>query len=97
MQRITRQSGDPGITDQPAETAEPTKAELLAAIHGARFALEHRIEAMAIDFNLIWANLQKVSDKVTAAESNISELQTEMKSIKQQMVQLKMDSLELER
>ncbi|KAJ1101513.1 hypothetical protein NDU88_006580 [Pleurodeles waltl] len=61
----------------PANLEEPLHAELLAAIHGSRVALEDKIETVVVEMNLLWADLQKVSDKVKVAEGSIEELQTE--------------------
>ncbi|KAJ1206324.1 hypothetical protein NDU88_001731 [Pleurodeles waltl] len=61
----------------PANPEEPSRAELLAAIQGSRVALEGKIETVAVEVNLLRAELWKVSDKVKVAEGSIVELQTE--------------------
>ncbi|KAJ1161690.1 hypothetical protein NDU88_002172 [Pleurodeles waltl] len=43
---------------------EPSHAELLAAIQGSRVALECKIETVAVEVNLLWVDLRKVSDKI---------------------------------
>ncbi|KAJ1160408.1 hypothetical protein NDU88_000910 [Pleurodeles waltl] len=55
-------SGD--VADTPLSAGEPSRAELLAAIKGSRVALERKIETVAVEINLLRADLQKVSDKV---------------------------------
>ncbi|KAJ1124906.1 hypothetical protein NDU88_003353 [Pleurodeles waltl] len=63
--------GQSGMT-----TAEELlQAEILAAIQGSKVALEGKIETVAVEVNLLRADLRKVSDKV--AEGSIMELQTE--------------------
>ncbi|KAJ1171573.1 hypothetical protein NDU88_003434 [Pleurodeles waltl] len=60
----------------PAE--EPSRAKILAAIQGSRVALEGKIETLAVEVNLLRADLRKVSDKVKVAEGSIVELQMEV-------------------
>ncbi|KAJ1162251.1 hypothetical protein NDU88_002719 [Pleurodeles waltl] len=43
---------------------EPLLSEIMAAIHDLKGSLEPRLDAVAIDVGLLWADLQKVSDKV---------------------------------
>ncbi|KAJ1082187.1 hypothetical protein NDU88_002355 [Pleurodeles waltl] len=61
----------------PANPELPSCVELLAAIQGSRVALEGKIETVAVEVNLLRADLLKVSDKVKVAEGSIMELQTE--------------------
>ncbi|KAJ1184807.1 hypothetical protein NDU88_001609 [Pleurodeles waltl] len=63
------------------------RAEILMAIQGSRVALEGKIETVAVEVNLLRADLQKVSDKVKVAEGSIVELQTEVGALRIQMVQ----------
>ncbi|KAJ1207952.1 hypothetical protein NDU88_003342 [Pleurodeles waltl] len=63
----------------PAE--ELSQAEILAAIQGSRVALEGKIETVAVEVNLLRADLRKVSDKVRVAEFTIMELQMEMGTV----------------
>ncbi|KAJ1117805.1 hypothetical protein NDU88_006001 [Pleurodeles waltl] len=62
----------------PLNPEEPSRDELLSAIQGSRVALEGKIETAAVEINLLWADLRKVSDKVKVAEGSIVELQTEV-------------------
>ncbi|KAJ1145388.1 hypothetical protein NDU88_011675 [Pleurodeles waltl] len=68
-------------------TEEPSQAEILAAIQGSRVALEAKIETVEVEVNLLRADLRKVSDKFKVAEVSIVELQTEVGSLRKQMVQ----------
>ncbi|KAJ1096185.1 hypothetical protein NDU88_001329 [Pleurodeles waltl] len=70
--------GRPGeALEEPSAAGEPTRAELLVAIHGARVALEGKIETVAVEVNLLQTDLHKVSEKVKVAEGAIVYLQTE--------------------
>ncbi|KAJ1131606.1 hypothetical protein NDU88_009941 [Pleurodeles waltl] len=71
----------------PPTSHEPSRAELLAAIQGSRVALEGKIETVAEEDSLLWADLQKVSNKVKVAEGSIVELQTEVGALRKQMMQ----------
>ncbi|KAJ1134358.1 hypothetical protein NDU88_000810 [Pleurodeles waltl] len=69
----------------PLNPKELSRAEL-AVIQGSRVAMEGKIETATVEVNLLWADLQKVSDKVKVAEGSIVELQTEMGALQKQMV-----------
>ncbi|KAJ1144043.1 hypothetical protein NDU88_010345 [Pleurodeles waltl] len=45
----------------PETSDKPSRAELLAAIQGSRVALEGKIETVAVEVNLLRADLRKVS------------------------------------
>ncbi|KAJ1140705.1 hypothetical protein NDU88_007050 [Pleurodeles waltl] len=60
----------------PLDPEEASHAELLAAIQGSRVALEVKLETVAVEVNLLRADLLKVSDNVKVAEGSIVELQT---------------------
>ncbi|KAJ1198353.1 hypothetical protein NDU88_002194 [Pleurodeles waltl] len=70
-----------------ATADEPSRAELLAAIQGFRVALKGKIETVAVEVNLLQADLRKVSDKVKVAEGSIVNLQKEGGTLRKQMVQ----------
>ncbi|KAJ1092734.1 hypothetical protein NDU88_005844 [Pleurodeles waltl] len=86
-QRPARSEGSGDDTRPPVNPEEPSHAELLSAIQGSRVALEGKIETVAVEVNLVWADLQKVSDKVKMVEGSIVELQTEVGALRKQMVQ----------
>ncbi|KAJ1177357.1 hypothetical protein NDU88_002616 [Pleurodeles waltl] len=69
----------------------------MTAIQGSLAALEHKIEAVFIDVNLLRDALRNVADKVTTAEATIKTLQGKVSSLKQQMVRMSTLSGELER
>ncbi|KAJ1183593.1 hypothetical protein NDU88_000410 [Pleurodeles waltl] len=62
-QRQTRLGGSGEALAVQATAEEPTHAELLDVIHGARAALEGKIETVAEEVNLLRADPSKVSDK----------------------------------
>ncbi|KAJ1169745.1 hypothetical protein NDU88_001636 [Pleurodeles waltl] len=78
-QRQTHLGGSGEALEEPATVGEPMHVELLAAIHGARVALEEKIETVAVKVkvNLLRADLPKVSEKVKVAAGSIVDLQTE--------------------
>ncbi|KAJ1139760.1 hypothetical protein NDU88_006127 [Pleurodeles waltl] len=87
-QRHTHTGGSAEALEEPATEGEPTRAELLATIHGAGVALEAKIEMVAVEVNLLRADLRKVSDKVRVAEGSIVDLQTEVGTLSKQMAQV---------
>ncbi|KAJ1171501.1 hypothetical protein NDU88_003362 [Pleurodeles waltl] len=66
----------------PATVEEPSRAELLAAIQGARVALEGKIEMVAVEVNFLQADLSKFSEKAKVAEGSIVDLQTEVGNLR---------------
>ncbi|KAJ1152098.1 hypothetical protein NDU88_004875 [Pleurodeles waltl] len=72
----------------PASVAEPPGAELLVAIQGTRVALEEKIEAVALEVNLLCTDLRKVSDKVMVVDGSIVELPNEVTTLKKQLAQV---------
>ncbi|KAJ1201007.1 hypothetical protein NDU88_004823 [Pleurodeles waltl] len=61
-QRQTYLGGSGEALAVPAtEEEEPSRAELLAAIHGARVALEGKIETVSVEVNLLRADPQKIT------------------------------------
>ncbi|KAJ1104369.1 hypothetical protein NDU88_001781 [Pleurodeles waltl] len=77
-QRQTRTGGSGEALEASVSVGEPTRAELLAAIHGARVVLEGKIEKVAVEVNLRRAELPKASDKVKVAEGSIVDLKTQV-------------------
>ncbi|KAJ1109385.1 hypothetical protein NDU88_006746 [Pleurodeles waltl] len=77
LQCQTRMRGPGGVPEAPAPVEEPSGAELLAAIQGSCVVLQGKIEAVAVEVNLLRMDLRKVSDKVKVAEGSIVDLQAE--------------------
>ncbi|KAJ1100110.1 hypothetical protein NDU88_005199 [Pleurodeles waltl] len=86
-QRPAQADGSRDGVRVPVTSDELSHMELLAAIQGSRVALEGKIETVAVEVNLLQADLLKVSDKVKVAEGSIVELQTEVGTLRKQMVQ----------
>ncbi|KAJ1130649.1 hypothetical protein NDU88_009000 [Pleurodeles waltl] len=87
-QRAARLGGTDEGQSGMTTAEELSQAEILATIQGSRVALEGKIETeVAVEVNLLRADLRKVSDKVKVAEGSIMELQTEVGTLPKQMVQ----------
>ncbi|KAJ1184660.1 hypothetical protein NDU88_001463 [Pleurodeles waltl] len=69
--------GPEGVWETPAPAEELSHAELLAAIQGSQVVLQGKIEAVAVEVNLLRTDLRKVSDKVKVVEGSIVDLQAE--------------------
>ncbi|KAJ1194769.1 hypothetical protein NDU88_004055 [Pleurodeles waltl] len=77
-----------GLRDKQTTAAsakEPSCAELIAAIEGLRVAFKGKIETVALEVNLLLAELRKVSDKVRVVKGSIVELQTEVTTLRRQL------------
>ncbi|KAJ1164768.1 hypothetical protein NDU88_005202 [Pleurodeles waltl] len=84
---VIRVAGSDGGQSGLLPVEELSQAEILAAIQGARVALEGKIETVAVEVNLFRADLRKVSDRVKVAEGSIVELQAEVGTLRKQMAQ----------
>ncbi|KAJ1208285.1 hypothetical protein NDU88_003671 [Pleurodeles waltl] len=86
-QRTARLEVNGDAASTPLSAGEPSQMELLAAIQGSRVALEGKMETVAVEVNLLRADLRKVSDKVKVAEGSIAELQSMVGTLWTQMAQ----------
>ncbi|KAJ1181357.1 hypothetical protein NDU88_006565 [Pleurodeles waltl] len=82
---LTRRRTDVGLV---TPVAEPMRAELLAAIQGSREALEGKMKSVAVEVKLLQVDLWKVSDRVHITKGSISELRTEVDTLRKQMVEV---------
>ncbi|KAJ1192676.1 hypothetical protein NDU88_001982 [Pleurodeles waltl] len=87
-QTQTRLGGLVKALEEPATAGEPKRAELLAAVRGTRVAVEGKIEIVAVEVNLLRADLCKVLEKVKVAEGSIWDLQTEVDTFHKQIAQV---------
>ncbi|KAJ1211280.1 hypothetical protein NDU88_006641 [Pleurodeles waltl] len=87
LRRTARLEVSEEAAGAPLSGGEPSRAELLVAIQGSRLALEGKKETVAVEVNLLIADLRKVSDKVKVAEGSIAELQTEVGTLRAQVAQ----------
>ncbi|KAJ1155212.1 hypothetical protein NDU88_007947 [Pleurodeles waltl] len=78
-QMITCQMGATETANLQEEPTEPSSAELLVAIRGSGSALKCKIEPVSRDMNLLQADLRKVADEESGAETNIEDLHSEVK------------------
>ncbi|KAJ1215373.1 hypothetical protein NDU88_002982 [Pleurodeles waltl] len=86
-QQLARSEVSGDVADMPLSAGELSRAVLLAANQGSRVALEGKIDTVAVEVNLLRADLRKVSDKEKAAEGSIMELQSEVGILRMQMAQ----------
>ncbi|KAJ1175184.1 hypothetical protein NDU88_000475 [Pleurodeles waltl] len=87
MQRLTGRTRDTSV-GSPEAQQEPLRAALLEAIQRSRAAREGQIAGVSVEINLLRADLRKVADKVSEAETNIGMLQLEIRQLKQQMARV---------
>ncbi|KAJ1218256.1 hypothetical protein NDU88_005839 [Pleurodeles waltl] len=55
----------------PLNIEEPSHAKLLVAIQGSWVVLDGTIETVAVEVNLLWADIRKVSHMVKVAEGSV--------------------------
>ncbi|KAJ1158047.1 hypothetical protein NDU88_010743 [Pleurodeles waltl] len=86
MDQYTVQSSGVSLQkDPPApleKGAEPTGAQILAAIESSRQAMQTQIAAIAVDVNLLRADLRVVAERSVATEKQVTCLQSEMDTLK---------------
>ncbi|KAJ1176595.1 hypothetical protein NDU88_001867 [Pleurodeles waltl] len=92
---VARRLGDPGAARGDGGTREqgteqdplrkPLLSEIMAAIHDLKGSLEPRLDTVAVDMGLLRADLQKVSDKVSTAETDTAHLQSTSKALEEQV------------
>ncbi|KAJ1175777.1 hypothetical protein NDU88_001062 [Pleurodeles waltl] len=71
--------GDPG-----ARGIRGPLCAIMVAIQDLKISLEPKLDAVTIDVNLLRVDLQKMSEKVTSAESHINLLQSTSKKLEEQ-------------
>ncbi|KAJ1216326.1 hypothetical protein NDU88_003929 [Pleurodeles waltl] len=64
---------------------EPSLSAIMAAIHDLKGSLEPRLDAVVVDVTLLQADLKKVLEKVTTAETDIAHLQFTSKQLEDQV------------
>ncbi|KAJ1197601.1 hypothetical protein NDU88_001457 [Pleurodeles waltl] len=71
--------------EQDPPPSEPSLSEIMAAIHDMKGSLEPWLDAVAVDVGLLRADLQKVSEKVSTAETDIARLESTPKALEEQV------------
>ncbi|KAJ1108296.1 hypothetical protein NDU88_005672 [Pleurodeles waltl] len=69
------QKDPPGPSEKGAE---PTGAQILAAIESSRHAMQTHIATIAVDVNLLRDDLRVVAERLVATEKQVTCLQSEM-------------------
>ncbi|KAJ1129107.1 hypothetical protein NDU88_007478 [Pleurodeles waltl] len=90
---VSLQKDPPGPIEKGAE---PTRAQILAAIESSQQAMQTQIEAIAVGVNLLRADLRVVADRSVATEKQVTCLQSEMDSLKASMAILEAKTHQLE-
>ncbi|KAJ1081429.1 hypothetical protein NDU88_001611 [Pleurodeles waltl] len=62
--------------------AEPNGAQILAAMGSSRYAMQTPIAPMAVDVNLLRADLRVVAERSVSTEKQVKCLQSEMDTLK---------------
>ncbi|KAJ1102247.1 hypothetical protein NDU88_007299 [Pleurodeles waltl] len=73
---------------EASDSGDPLLQEIMKAIQSLKGTIESKIDALTIDVNLLRADLRKVTDKVTTAESKINRLQAVTKRLENQVQEL---------
>ncbi|KAJ1187278.1 hypothetical protein NDU88_004056 [Pleurodeles waltl] len=86
MDQYTAQSSGASVQKDPPgpleKGAEPTGAQILAAIESSRHAMQTQIAAIAVDVNLLRAALRVVAERSVATEKHVTCLQSDMDTLK---------------
>ncbi|KAJ1135306.1 hypothetical protein NDU88_001746 [Pleurodeles waltl] len=86
MDQYTAQSSGASLQKDPPgpleKGAEPTGVQILAAIESSRQAMQTQIAAIAVDVNLLRADLRVVAECSVATEKQVTGLQSEMDTLK---------------
>ncbi|KAJ1124717.1 hypothetical protein NDU88_003166 [Pleurodeles waltl] len=86
MDQYTAQSSGASLQKDPPgpleKGAEPTGVQILAAIESSRHAMQTQIAAIAVDVNLLRADLRVEAERSVATEKQVMCLQSEMETLK---------------
>ncbi|KAJ1175810.1 hypothetical protein NDU88_001095 [Pleurodeles waltl] len=70
--------------------------EILAAIQGSHLALEAEMDLMAMDIDHLQLDLRKISERVTEAEGDVSQMQQMVLELQATVVVLKSNTTQME-
>ncbi|KAJ1203586.1 hypothetical protein NDU88_007371 [Pleurodeles waltl] len=92
---VARRPGDPGVAGGDGGTrrlgveldppCKPLLSEIMATIHDLKGSLEPWLDPVGVVVGLLCADLQKVYDKVSTAETDIARLQSVSKALEEQV------------
>ncbi|KAJ1114732.1 hypothetical protein NDU88_002963 [Pleurodeles waltl] len=83
-------------TSPSEKSAEPTGAQILAAIESSRHAMQTQISAIAVDVNLLRTDLRVVAELSVATEKQVTCLQSGMDTLKSSVDVLEAQTHKLE-
>ncbi|KAJ1114747.1 hypothetical protein NDU88_002978 [Pleurodeles waltl] len=93
MDQYTAQSSGVSLQKDPPvlleKGAEPTGAQILAAIESSSRATQTQIAAMVVDVNLLRADLRVVTERSVATEQQVTCMQSNVVTLKASMAILK--------
>ncbi|KAJ1180377.1 hypothetical protein NDU88_005598 [Pleurodeles waltl] len=90
---VSLQNDPPGPLEKGAE---PTGAQIHAAIESSRQAMQTQIATIAVDVNLLRADLRVVAERSVATEKQVTCLQSETDTLKDSVAILKAKTHKLE-
>ncbi|KAJ1154854.1 hypothetical protein NDU88_007597 [Pleurodeles waltl] len=64
------------------KASEPTDVQIMAAIEASGQAVKSQIAAMAVDVNLLRADLRVVAERSVATEQQVTSMQTDIETLK---------------
>ncbi|KAJ1162531.1 hypothetical protein NDU88_002999 [Pleurodeles waltl] len=100
VDQYTAQSSGASLQKDPPgpleKGAEPTGAQILAATESTRHAMQTQIAAIAVDVNLLRADLRVVAERSVATEKQVTCLQSDMDTLKASVAILKAKTHKLE-
>ncbi|KAJ1175641.1 hypothetical protein NDU88_000928 [Pleurodeles waltl] len=75
---LEQDSAEPGVY-------EPSLGAIMEAVSDLKSALEPKLDTVTVDVSLLHADLQKMADKISTAESDIQTLRSTSKSLEEQV------------
>ncbi|KAJ1201787.1 hypothetical protein NDU88_005593 [Pleurodeles waltl] len=100
MDQCTVQSSGASLQKDPPgpleKGREPTGSQIVAAIESSQQAMQTQIVAIAVDVNLLCADLRVVAERSVATEKQVTGLQSEMDTLKASVAILEAKTHKLE-
>ena len=69
-------------------SGEPSLTDIMSAIRGIQETLEHKMDSISIEVNLLRADFGKMKDRARENQGAVASLQTENKELKRQLQEL---------
>ncbi|KAJ1207737.1 hypothetical protein NDU88_003127 [Pleurodeles waltl] len=100
MDQFTAPSASGGLQSAEGEaqrgTIKPSGAQTLVAIEASGLVLQAKIEAIALDANLLRTDLCKVAERSLETESQVTEMQEDVSHLKATVMALETHSSKME-